>query len=117
MRWLPEYGVGHHRVRQPHLHRLGTRRDEAFDVLAKTGGLEPRDAAVAGADRARDTVSRLVMQWDDAAASRIAAVNLFLDRDEARRKPEIDALKARVGACTPATASTSSRTRCAASGR
>ena len=48
---------------------------------------------------ARDAVANLVVKWDDAAADRIAAVNLFLDESRERRKAAIDALHAQVGAC------------------
>jgi hypothetical protein len=43
-----------------------------------------------------------VFGWDDSLADRIAAVNLFLDRDKAHRKADIDALRAKVGSCAPA---------------
>jgi len=104
MRWLPDYGVGI--IAFGNLTYTGWGRvvSEAFDVLEKTGGLVPRDVRPSQAlIDTRATVSKLVMQWDDAAASRIAAGNLFLDRDEARRKQEIDALKARVGVCSQPT--------------
>jgi hypothetical protein len=100
MRWLPEYGVG--------IIALGNRTytgwngpiDAAFDLLHKTGGLvrrmpEPSPALV----KARDEVSQLIMQWDDALADRIAAVNLYLDRSKERRRQEIAELRAKVGAC------------------
>jgi CubicO group peptidase (beta-lactamase class C family) len=100
-RWLPEYGVG--------LIAFGNRTytgwagtfDAAFDLLARTGGLQPRTVEPSPAlVSARDTVSNLVVKWDDAAADRIAAVNLFLDDSRDRRKAAIDALHAQVGACT-----------------
>ena len=40
------------------------------------------------------------MKWDDAAADRVAAMNLFLDQSRERRKAAIEALQAQVGACT-----------------
>ena len=100
-RWLPEYGVG--------LIAFGNRTytgwaatfDGALDLLARTGALQPRVAQPSAAlAAARDAISNLVVQWDDAAADRIAAVNLFLDESRARRKAALDALHARVGACT-----------------
>jgi hypothetical protein len=77
----------------------------AFDALVKTGGLQPRAPKPAPAlVSARDAVSSLIVRWDDAAADRIAAVNLYLDRSKARRKAEIDALRQTVGVCqVPAT--------------
>jgi CubicO group peptidase (beta-lactamase class C family) len=101
MRWLPDYGVGI--IAFGNLTYTGWGRvvSEAFDMLEKTGGLVPRDVRPSQAlIDARISVSTLVMQWDDEEASRIAAGNLFLDRDEARRKQEVDALKAKVGVCS-----------------
>ena len=47
-------------------------------------------------------MSRLIINWDNALADRVAAVNLFLDRSKDRRKREIDELRTGVGACRPA---------------
>jgi hypothetical protein len=44
-------------------------------------------------------VTRLVNQWDDGLADRIAAVNLFLDEAKDRRRRQITALRESVGAC------------------
>ncbi len=41
------------------------------------------------------------MKWDDAVADRIAAQNLFLDRDKAHRRADLDELHAKLGACQP----------------
>jgi hypothetical protein len=49
---------------------------------------------------ARAEVNALVDVWDDAAALRLAAGNLFLDRDKARRRTEFTQLRAEVGACS-----------------
>ena len=46
-------------------------------------------------------MSSLIVRWDDRLADSVAADNLFLDRTKDRRRAEIDALRARVGACTP----------------
>jgi hypothetical protein len=76
--------------------------DQAFDLLSKTGGLEPRAVQPSPAlAAARDAVANLVVRWDDAAADRIASVNLFRDRDKAHRRADLDALHAQVGACRP----------------
>ena len=60
MRWLPEYGVGIIAFGNLTYTGLGRRRPTTRStLLAKTGGLEPRDAAaVAGARRARATRCR-----------------------------------------------------------
>ena len=90
-----------HRVRQPHLHRLGRRRRRGVDRLAKTGGLQPRVVQPSKAlVDARDAVSRLIIKWDDQLADRIAAENLFLDESKERRKAHLEGLRAKVGTCT-----------------
>ena len=100
MQWLPEYGVG--------IIAMGNRTytgwagvvNEALLVLRKAGGLKPRAAQPSAALlKAREEVSRLVSNWDDDLANRVAAVNLFLDRSKERRKSEIAGLKAKVGTC------------------
>jgi CubicO group peptidase (beta-lactamase class C family) len=100
-RWLPEYGVGLIAFGNRTYAGWGGTFDQAFDLLSRTGGLQPRTIEPSPAlVAARDAVSALVVQWDDAAAERIAAVNLFLDQSRDRRKAAIDALHAQVGACT-----------------
>ena len=101
MRWLPEFGVG--LIAFGNLTYTSWPRmfDQALAVLAKTGGLQPRVVQPSAAlVSARDAVAGLVVKWDDAAAERIAAVNLFLDESKERRKAAIDAVRTRVGACT-----------------
>ena len=101
MQWLPEYGVGIVAFGNVTYTGWGGVVGTAFDVLAKTGGLKPRmpqpsPSLVAS----RDAVSRLIMSWDDDQADQIAAMNLFLDRSKARRRKEIEDLRAEVGLCT-----------------
>jgi len=102
MRWLPEYGIGIIAMGNRTYTGWGSAFTTALDLLSKTGGLqrrmpEPSPALVT----ARDQVSRLMIQWDDALVDRIAAENLFLDRSKERRRREIDELKAKVGTCKP----------------
>jgi CubicO group peptidase (beta-lactamase class C family) len=102
MTWLPEYGVGF--IAFGNLTYTGWGRITAnvFDTLVKKGGLRPRQPKPSPAlTDARDAVSKLVVQWDEAAAKRIAADNLFLDQTSDRRRAQIEALRAQVGACTP----------------
>jgi CubicO group peptidase (beta-lactamase class C family) len=102
MTWLPEYGVGIVAFGNLTYTSWGRVANDAFGVLVKTGELKPRSPRPSPAlTEARDAVSRLIVRWDDATADRIAAGNLYLDRGKARRKAEIDALLAQVGACTP----------------
>ena len=100
-RWLPEYGVGMIAFGNRTYAGFSATFDAAFDLVAKTGALQPRTIAPSPAlVAARDAVSSLVVRWDDAVADRIAAVNLFRDRDQAHRRADLEQLHARVGACT-----------------
>jgi CubicO group peptidase (beta-lactamase class C family) len=100
MRWLPEYGVG--------IIAFGNRTysgwtrtvDNAFAALARTGALQPRVVQPSPAlVSARDAVARLIVRWDDAAADRLAAENLYLDESKDRRRAAIAQLLSEVGAC------------------
>jgi hypothetical protein len=51
--------------------------------------------------QSREAVTRLVMNWDDLEAERLAAMNLYLDRSKERRREEIAALVGKAGACKP----------------
>ena len=102
MTWLPEYGVGFIAFGNLTYTGWGRITTSVFDTLVKKGELKPRTPTPSPAlTAARDAVSKLVVQWDDAAAQRIAANNLFLDQTSDRRRAEIEALRAKVGACTP----------------
>jgi len=104
MTWLPDYGVGFIAFGNLTYTSWGRVAAPVFDVLVKTGGLEPRRPRPSPAlTEARDGVSKLIARWDDRAADGLAADNLFLDRTKDRRRAEIDALRAEVGACTPGT--------------
>jgi len=74
--------------------------DQATDILARAGALvraapAPSPALVA----AKDDVSRLINQWDDGLADRIAAVNLYLDQSKDRRRLQIEGLRKEHGVC------------------
>jgi CubicO group peptidase (beta-lactamase class C family) len=99
-RWLPEYGVGIIAFGNKTYTGFAGTFDAAFDLLAKTGALQPRRIQPSPAlASARDAVSSLVVKWDEAIADRIAAVNLFMDEDKPHRRAALDALHAQVGAC------------------
>ena len=75
----------------------------AFDALAKTGGLQPRQPQPSPAlTDARDEVSRLIVQWDD-RARRQHRRGEPVSRSSRRiaGAPRSSALHATVGACTP----------------
>ena len=100
MRWLPEYGVGFIAFGSRTYTGWNGVADEAFSLLAKTGGLQPRAVQPSPALlAAKDAVSRLVTAWDDPLVERIAAVNLFLDRTKDRRRGEFERLRAQLGEC------------------
>jgi CubicO group peptidase (beta-lactamase class C family) len=102
MRWLPEYGVG--LVAFGNLTYTGWGRvaSNAFELLAKTGGLQPRQPKPSPAlVEAREAVSRLIVSWDDHVADTIAAGNLYLDRSKERRRADMDDLRSKYGSCTP----------------
>lgn len=103
MRWLPEYGVGLIAFGNRTYTPWGDAFGPALAALKASGGLQPRAVQPSAALlQARAEVTRLVDAWDDAAVERLAAVNLFLDRDKARRRAEFAQLRAEVGECRDA---------------
>ena len=101
MQWLPDYGVGIIAFGNVTYTGWGGVVNQALDLLAKTGGLQPRVVQPSPSlVEARDAVSRLIVNWDDKLADEIAAMNLYRDRSKDRRQKEIQDLRAKVGACT-----------------
>ena len=102
MQWLPDYGVGIVAFGNVTYTGWGPVVTNAFDLLAKTGALEPRVPQPSPVlTEMRDAVSRLVIEWDDKQADQMAAMNLFLDRAKERRRKEIADVIAKVGSCAP----------------
>ena len=100
MRWLPEYGVGLIAFGNKTYTSWPPTFDAALAALARTGGLQPRAIEPSPAlVSARDEVAKLIVKWDDGAADRVAAVNLFLDQSRDRRRAAIEELRVQVGAC------------------
>jgi CubicO group peptidase (beta-lactamase class C family) len=100
MRWLPEYGVGLVAMGSLTYTNWGPRFDAALEALAKTGGLRPRVPTPSPAlEGLRADVTRLIQQWDDSLADRIAANNLYLDTSKDRRRRAIEALREKHGVC------------------
>ena len=102
MTWLPEYGLGV--IGMVNLTYTSARAaaNEAVLRLVKTAGLEPRQPTPSPALlEARDSVNRLLVNWDDELAESIAADNLFLDQSMDRRRDTIEALGQEHGACRP----------------
>lgn len=100
MRWLVDEGVG--LIAMGNLTYTGWNGvfDQATELLAKTGAVTRAMPAPSNALlQAKDDVTRLVQQWDDALADRVAAMNLFLDQSKKRRRVQIEGLRAKVGMC------------------
>ncbi len=103
MRWLPEYGVGI--VAMGNLTYTGWNgvADQALDLLAGTGALEPRQPQPAPVlVQMREQVTRLVTRWDDALGDSVAAMNLFRDEPRERRRVAIERVRLAAGdRCQP----------------
>ena len=103
MRWLPEHGVGLIAFGNRTYTPWGDAFGPALAALKDSGGLQARAVQPSAALlQARAGITALVNAWDDAAIERLAAVNLFLDRDKARRRAEFAQLRAEVGECRDA---------------
>jgi CubicO group peptidase (beta-lactamase class C family) len=101
MQWLPDHGVGMIAFGNVTYTGWGGVVSGAFDLLARTGGLQARMPQPSPSlIEARDSVSRLIINWDDKLADEAAAMNLYLDRSKDRRRKEIEGLRGRVGQCT-----------------
>jgi hypothetical protein len=102
MRWLPEHGVGIVALTNLTYGSPGRAVAEALEAMARTGALQPREAQPSPAlVAAREGVDRLLAAWDDLLYESLAASNLSLDRPQARRKKELEALRVAHGACRP----------------
>jgi len=103
MAWLPEYGVGMFAMATLTYSGPSAPISEAWDALLRTGGLRRRELPPTTLQtEMRDHILNLWTRWDDAEATRIAAVNFLLDKPSAQRQAEIRALKNEVGECTDA---------------
>jgi hypothetical protein len=103
MRWLPEYGVGIIALGNLTYTNWGGPVEQAFTLLYHTGGLTPRAPQSAPVLlHRREQVSQLVNRWDDAVATDMAAMNLYLDESKDRRHAALDRLHEQVGdECRP----------------
>src|SRR5215210_769104 len=73
MRWLPEYGVGIVAFGNVTYTGWGGVINNAFELLANTGGLQKREPQPSPAlVSARDDVSQLIIRWDPAKADKVA---------------------------------------------
>jgi CubicO group peptidase (beta-lactamase class C family) len=102
MMWLPEYGVG--MIAMTNLTYAGpaSALSEAFDALAKTGALQPRELEASPVlISTRDSIASLWNKWDDQVFDKLAANNLPMDLPGPARKAQVEALKRATGACQP----------------
>ena len=100
MMWLPEHGVGLFAMTNLTYAGPAAALSDAFDVLRRTGALEPRTWPPSPAlMAAQQALFALWNEWKPEQAARVAANNLFLDKSAADRQAEIVALKKTVGRC------------------
>ncbi|MCC6929893.1 MAG: beta-lactamase family protein [Gemmatimonadaceae bacterium] len=98
MRWLPEHGVGIVAMGNLTYTGWGGVIEQAFDALAESGGMEPRQPQPAPVlARLRDDVTRLVVSWNDALADSVAAMNLYRDESKERRRAQIERVRLAAG--------------------
>ena len=104
MRWWPEYGVGMIAMGNVTYAGFNGLFGDAVAALHGTGAMQPRIVQPSRALlAAQKDVSQLVIKWDDALATRIAADNLFLDETLVRRAAQMKELNVKHGACSAAT--------------
>lgn len=90
MRWLPEHGVGIIALGSLTYTGWGSVVDQAFAILKRSGGLEPRAPQPSPVlELRRAQVTRLVQQWSTPLADSLAAMNLFRDESAERRAAQI----------------------------
>jgi CubicO group peptidase (beta-lactamase class C family) len=98
MMWLPEYGVG--MIAMTNLTYSGPSQalSEAFDVLLRTGALQPRVLPPAPVlTSTRDSITGLWNNWDDKKLEQIAANNLLMDLPAADRRQDMEEVRKQVG--------------------
>jgi CubicO group peptidase (beta-lactamase class C family) len=101
MQWLPEYGVGIFAMTNLTYGAPADAINRAWDALIRTGGLKRRELPPSRAlEEMGGPIFSLWTRWDDEAARRISAANLFLDEPVEQRRRVIDKLKEEVGGCS-----------------
>ena len=102
MMWLPEYGVGLIGMANVTYAGWGGVFNTALMAMAATGALQPRPVQPSAALlQAKADVSRLVVDWDQGLADRVAADNLFLDESAGARAARFRELRTVHGTCKP----------------
>jgi CubicO group peptidase (beta-lactamase class C family) len=98
MKWLPDYGVGIVAMGNLTYTSWGTVSDQALELLAKTGAMQPRAPQPAPVLLERQNqVSRLITNWSEPLADSLAAMNLYLDEAKPRRRAAIEKLRMDAG--------------------
>jgi CubicO group peptidase (beta-lactamase class C family) len=99
MRWVPELGLSVILLANVTYAMCERPVRRALELVAREAALPRRAIRLdPGLLAARDAVDGLVRQWDDAAAARLFAPNVDLDRPLAERREELAALAERHGA-------------------
>ncbi|NJD09762.1 MAG: beta-lactamase family protein, partial [Gemmatimonadetes bacterium] len=100
MRWLPEHGVGMVAMGNLTYASFAGLFDEITAELERTGGLQARQPQPSPELRAaQQDITRLVTEWRDRLAQRIAADTLFLDDPASSWQARLRPLAARHGRC------------------
>jgi CubicO group peptidase (beta-lactamase class C family) len=98
MRWLPEHGVGIIALGSLTYTGWGTVVDQAFGMLKRSGGLEPRTPQPSPVlELRRAQVTRLVQRWSAPLADSLAAMNLFRDESAERRAAQFARMRDAAG--------------------
>jgi CubicO group peptidase (beta-lactamase class C family) len=101
MRWVPDLGLSAILLANVTYAKCEGPLRRALELVAREAALPRRPVrADAGLLAARDAVDGLVARWDDAAAGRLFAANVDLDRPLAERRAELEALAERHGGLT-----------------
>ena len=102
-RWLPDYGVGMIAFGNLTYAGFAPLFNDALTEMIKTGALHHRITQPSQwLLQAKDAVSRLITNWDDALADRIFADNFFLDRSRGSWTASLESEHEKHGACQPA---------------
>lgn len=101
MRWLPQYGVGIFAMANLTYQSTSPAVAEAFEVLRKTGALQPRELPPSEILRSTSkAITGLWQNWSDRAVNDLLADNVFQDQPAAERLAEIERIQKLVGACS-----------------
>jgi CubicO group peptidase (beta-lactamase class C family) len=102
MRWAPDYGIGIVALGNLTYAGVSDACVKGLELVVAQSGVQPYQRPVAPAlAAARDSVLRLLAEWDSTLAESLFADNFFLDRDFAHWRHELAQLDERHGRLTP----------------